>query len=166
MTQTSSPPLAHACYTRSAPLPPPRLRELRPDQTDAGRNARYLLRGRKLSAKFRRPCRLVHCGVGFYCFERRPVIELEGGVHSPSSQTQDGAAKEDYLRTVRIRLLSFGDGLLVLDPENPCESPGSRCLRPRSDPSHVRTRAHLRSPGRTREFPEPKAFRGLSATAP
>jgi very-short-patch-repair endonuclease len=59
-------------------LPTPRVRELRRSQTDAEKAAWYLLRGRKLGAKFRRQCRIENWVVDFYCFEHRLAIELDG----------------------------------------------------------------------------------------
>ena len=94
-----------------------RVRELRRAQTDAERAAWYLLRGRKLGAKFRRPCPLENWVADFYCFERRPAIELDGGVHSQPSQMRRDAAKEDFLRTLGISLLRIPNGLVINDPE-------------------------------------------------
>jgi len=117
MNQTSSIRLTQACYTRPVRIPTQRARELRRDQTDAERMAWYLLRGRKLGAKFRRQCRLENWVADFYCFEHRLAIELDGGVHSQPSQMRRDATKEDYLRTTGIRLLRIANGLVMQDPE-------------------------------------------------
>jgi very-short-patch-repair endonuclease len=98
-------------------IPTQRLREMRRNQTEAERAAWYLLRGRRLDAKFRRQCRIENWVVDFYCFEHRLAIELDGGVHSQPSQMHKDAAKEDYLRTVGIKLLRIADGLVAEDPE-------------------------------------------------
>jgi len=94
-----------------------RVRELRRGQTDAEREAWYLLRGRKLGAKFRRQCRLENWVIDFYCFEHRLAIELDGGVHSQPSQMCKDAVKEDYLKARGIRLLRIANGLVMEDPE-------------------------------------------------
>jgi uroporphyrinogen-III synthase len=94
-----------------------RLRELRRDQTEAEQAAWHVLRGRRLEAKFRRQCRIENWVVDFYCFEHRLAIELDGGVHSQPSQMRKDAAKEDYLRTLGIRLLRIANGLVLNDPE-------------------------------------------------
>ena len=109
-------PLAQASYARPARLPTQRLPELRRDRTDAERTAWYLLRGRKLGAKFCRQCPLENWGVDFYCCEHRLAIALAGGVHSLPSQVRKDAAREDYLRTTRLRLLRIGNGLVTRDP--------------------------------------------------
>jgi very-short-patch-repair endonuclease len=98
-------------------VPTQRVRELRRDQTEAERTAWYLLRGRKLGAKFRRQCRIESWVVDFYCFEHRLAIELDGGVHSQPGQMRKDAEKEDYLRTVGIGLLRIPNGLVMQDPE-------------------------------------------------
>ena len=98
-------------------IPTPRVRELRRSQTEAEKAAWYLLRGRKLGAKFRRQCRIENWGVDFYCFEHRLAIELDGGVHSQPSQMRKDAAKEDYLRSLGIGLLRIANGLVLEDHE-------------------------------------------------
>jgi very-short-patch-repair endonuclease len=90
---------------------------LRRNQTEARKAPWYLLRGRKLGAKFRRQCRLENCVVDFYFFEGRLAIELDGGIHSQPSQMRKDAAKEDYLRTFGIGLLRIPNGLVLGDPE-------------------------------------------------
>jgi very-short-patch-repair endonuclease len=98
-------------------LPTQRVRELRRGQTEAEKTAWYLLRDRRLSAKFRRQCRLENWVVDFYCFEHRLAIELDGGVHSQPGQMRRDAAKEDYSRTLGIRLLRIPNGMVLREPE-------------------------------------------------
>ncbi len=106
-----------ACYTPRLRVPIQRVRELRRAQTEAEEAAWYLLRGRALGAKFRRQCRIENWVVDFFCFEHRLAIELDGGVHSQPSQMRKDAAKDDYLRTLGIRLLRVPNGLVLEDPE-------------------------------------------------
>jgi very-short-patch-repair endonuclease len=105
------------CYTLPVRVPTQRVRELRRTQTEAEKAAWYLLRGQRLGAKFRRQCRIENWVVDFYCFEHRLAIELDGGVHSQPSQMCKDAAKEDYLRTVGIRLLRIPNAMVLEDPE-------------------------------------------------
>ncbi len=88
-------------------IPTARLRELRASSTEAEKVAWNLLRDRRLGAKFRRQFRLEGRVLDFYCFEHRLAIELDGGVHSQIDQMRKDAAKEDYLRTLGIRLFAF-----------------------------------------------------------
>jgi len=52
----------------------------------------------------------------FYCFEHRLAIELDGGVHAQIRQMRKDAAKEDYLRTVGIRLLRVPKAMVLEHP--------------------------------------------------
>jgi len=110
----SKPPILLYC---PGALPTQRVRELRSNQTAAEKAAWYLLRGRRLGAKFRRQCRIENWVVDFYCFEHRLALELDGGVHSQLSQMQRDAAKEDYLRKLGISTLRIPNGLVLEDPE-------------------------------------------------
>jgi very-short-patch-repair endonuclease len=94
-----------------------RVREMRRGQTEAEKAAWYLLRNRSLGAKFRRQCHIENWVADFYCFEHRLAIELDGGDHSQPSQMRKDAEKEDYFRTVWIKLLRIPNGLLMEDPE-------------------------------------------------
>ena len=98
-------------------VPTQRVRELRRGQTDAERVAWYLLRDRKLGAKFRRQFRLENWVIDFYCFEHRPAIELDGGARSQPGQMRTDAEKEDHLRARGIRLLRVGNGLVTDNSE-------------------------------------------------
>ena len=98
-------------------VPTHRVRALRRSQTEAEQAAWYLLRDRRLGAKFRRQCRIDRWVVDFYCFESRLAIELDGGVHSQPSQMRKDALKEDYLRTIGVRLLRIPNGQVLQDPE-------------------------------------------------
>jgi uroporphyrinogen-III synthase len=115
-------------------IPTSHVRELRRSQTEAEKAAWYLLRGRRLDAKFRRQWRIENWVVDFYCFEHRLAIELDGGVHSQPSQMRKDASKEDYLRTLGISLLRIPNGLVLGDPEEFVrkvrEAMGS-CIMPR-----------------------------------
>ena len=83
---------------------------LRPKQKRA---AWALLRDRRLGAKFRRQFRIENRVLDFYCFEHRLAIELDGGVHSQIDRMRKDAAKEDYLRTLGIRLLRIPNAMVL-----------------------------------------------------
>ena len=67
--------------------------------------------------KFHRQWRIENWVVDFYCFEHRLAIELDGGVHSQPNQMWKEAAKEDYRRTLGIRLLRIPNDAVLEDPE-------------------------------------------------
>jgi very-short-patch-repair endonuclease len=109
---------------------------LRRNSTEAERAAWHLLRGGRLGAKFRRQCRMENWVVDFYCFERRPAIELDWGVHSQPSQMWKDAAKEDYLRTLGTSLLRIPNGLVLGGcGKTRCRSLCSAGILPASDES-------------------------------
>jgi len=98
-------------------IPTARLRELRATLTEAEKVAWNLLRDRRLGAKFRRQFRIESCVLDFYCFELRLAIELDGGVHSQMNQMRQDAVKENYLRTLGIRLLRIPNAMVVEHPD-------------------------------------------------
>jgi very-short-patch-repair endonuclease len=98
-------------------VPTARLRELRASLTEAETAAWKLLRDRRLGAKFRRQFRIENGVLDFYCFEHRLAIELDGGVHSQIDQMRKDAVKEDYLRTLGIRLLRIPNAMVLKHPD-------------------------------------------------
>jgi very-short-patch-repair endonuclease len=94
-------------------IPTARIRELRANSTQEETAAWKLLRDRQFGAKFRRQFRIENGVLDFYCFEHRLAIELDGGVHSQIDQMRKDAAKEDYLRTLGIRLLRIPNAMVL-----------------------------------------------------
>jgi len=90
---------------------------LRASPTEAEKVAWNLLRDRRLVAKFRRQFRIESGVLDFYCFEHRLAIELDGGVHAQINQMRKDAAKEDYLRTLGIRLLRIPNAMVLEHPD-------------------------------------------------
>ena len=93
------------------------MRELRGSPTEAEKAAWKLLRDRRLGAKFRRQFPAGNGVLDFYCFEQRLAIELDGGVHSQINQMRRDAGKEDYLRTLGIRLLRIPNAMVLEHPD-------------------------------------------------
>jgi very-short-patch-repair endonuclease len=50
-------------------------------------------------------------------FEHRLAIELDGGVHSHIDQMRKDAAKEDFLRSLGIRLLRIPNAMVLEHPD-------------------------------------------------
>jgi very-short-patch-repair endonuclease len=78
----------------------PRLRKhgrtMRRASTDAEQNLWYLLRDRRLDGiKFRRQVPFKSYILDFVCFERKLVVEIDGGQHTDSKADQ---ARDDLLR--------------------------------------------------------------------
>jgi len=104
-------------YYRLMRIPTARIRELRARPTEAEQAACQLLRDRGLGAKFRRQFGTEKGVLDFYCFEHRLAIELDGGVHSQIDQMRKDAVKEDYLRTLGIRLLRIPNLMVLEHPD-------------------------------------------------
>jgi very-short-patch-repair endonuclease len=100
-------------YNQPMRIPTSRIRELRASPTEAEKVAWNLLRDRRLGAKFRRQFRVENGVLEFYCFEHQLAIELNGGVHAQIDQMRKDAAKEDYLRTLGIRLLRLPNAMVL-----------------------------------------------------
>ena len=98
-------------------IPTARVRELRASPTEAEATAWALLRDRRLGAKFRRQFRIENDVLDFYCFEHQLAIELDGGVHSQIDHMRKDALKEDYLRTMGIRLLRIPNAMVLEHPD-------------------------------------------------
>jgi very-short-patch-repair endonuclease len=94
-----------------------RVRELRASPTEAEAAAWAILRSRRLGTKFRRQFRIKNGVLDFYRFEHRLAIELDGGVHSQIDQMRKDALKEDYLRTMGIRLLRIPNAMVLEHPD-------------------------------------------------
>ncbi len=90
---------------------------MRSRPTEAEKAAWELLRDRRMGAKFRRQFRVENGVLDFNCFEHRLAIELNGGVHSQINQMRRDAAKEDYLRTLGIRLLRVPNARVLEHPD-------------------------------------------------
>ncbi len=104
-------------YNQPMRIPTARIRELRATPTEAEKVAWNVLRNRRLGAKFRRQFRVEIGILDFCCFERRLAIELDGGVHSQIDQMRKDAAKEDYLRTLGIRLVRIPNAMVLEHPD-------------------------------------------------
>jgi len=95
-----------------------RARQLRRAMTDAERKLWHELRGRRLQgAKFRRQEQVGRHFADFLCFERRLIVEVDGGQHSPEADAARTAALEsDGWRVVRYwnhEVMDNLDGVLA-----------------------------------------------------
>ena len=80
-------------------------RLLRKNMTDAERRLWYKLRYRQLGHKFRRQSPIGRYIVDFVCFEKKLVVELDGGPHSQKVDKDE--LRSDWLRSQGFRVLRF-----------------------------------------------------------
>jgi very-short-patch-repair endonuclease len=91
-------------------------RRLRRNQTDAERVLWRHLRGRQVNGfKFRRQYPLGPFIVDVCCFERRLVVELDGGQHA--QRTDHDARRTAYLNHIGYQVLRYWDHDVLADPE-------------------------------------------------
>ena len=93
-----------------------RARRLRRQATDAERLLWYRLRRGQLGVKFRRQAPIGPY-VDFVCFQRRLVIELDGGQHRPPAKRAYDARRSWWLQTQGFRVLRFWDSEVLTDIE-------------------------------------------------
>jgi very-short-patch-repair endonuclease len=95
-----------------------RAHELRHTPTDTEQAAWCLLPSIKFKGfKFRRQHPLGPYIVDFYCAPRRLIVELDGSVHGPPSQTRRDARRDADLEKMGYRVLRFSNGIVQEAPE-------------------------------------------------
>ena len=83
-------------------------RKLRSQQTEAERTLWSRLRSRQLDgAKFRRQQPLGPYFVDFVTFERRLIVEIDGGQHSAADARERDASRTVWLQENGYRILRF-----------------------------------------------------------
>ena len=83
-------------------------RQLRASSTDAERRLWRSLRGRQVcGARFRRQVPLGEYIVDFASFDRRLVIEIDGGQHAERSHAQRDTDRDRWLRLQDFTVLRF-----------------------------------------------------------
>ena len=97
----------------------PRLRKhartMRRISTDAEQKLWFLLRDRRLDGiKFRRQAPFKNYILDFVCFERKLVVEIDGGQHSDSGKDQ---ARDDFLRAEGFHVARYWNNDVLRNPE-------------------------------------------------
>ena len=83
-------------------------RNLRHKQTDAERNLWSRLRRSQLNGvKFRRQQPVGDYIVDFISFEKRLIIEIDGGQHIESTKNENDRARTEYLESRGYRVIRF-----------------------------------------------------------
>ncbi|MBI3601594.1 MAG: endonuclease domain-containing protein [Candidatus Omnitrophica bacterium] len=81
-----------------------RAKELRNNSTEAEKYLWYVLRLENLGVKFRRQTVIGRYIVDFVCFERKLVVELDGGQHA---QSQHDHVRDQWLKGQGFEVLRF-----------------------------------------------------------
>lgn len=79
-------------------------RKLRNNLTDAEKHLWYVLRAENLSYKFRRQAQIGKYIVDFVCYEKKLIIEIDGGQHFESKEDQE---RDAWLRAQGFTVQRF-----------------------------------------------------------
>ncbi len=91
-------------------------RELRKNMTDAEKTLWRYLRFKQMSGyKFRRQCAIGKFVVDFVCFEKKLIIELDGGQHV--EQEPHDAARTKWLENQGFHVLRFWNHEVLTETE-------------------------------------------------
>ncbi len=95
-------------------------RSLRKQQTNAEQKLWYFLRNRQLMGyKFRRQYPIGHYIIDFFCFDKRLIIELDGGQHL--LQENYDITRTHFLEHAGYRVIRFWDDTVLKDTQNVLE---------------------------------------------
>lgn len=97
-----------------------RRQELRGNATPHERLLWERLRKNRLGVKFRRQASLGNYVVDFYCPKRRLAIELDGAHHAAPEVRAYDENRTQYLVSLGVRVLRFGNHEITADIENVC----------------------------------------------
>jgi very-short-patch-repair endonuclease len=119
--------------------------------TDAEHRLWYLLRAHRFSgAKFKRQAPVGNYIVDFVCFDRRLVIEADGGQHADSL---DDRRRDDWLASQGFRVLRFWNNDVLKNTQGVLEVISNALAEAVASPS----------PGSLRSPPSPTRGEGRSA---
>ncbi|MBC7084642.1 MAG: endonuclease domain-containing protein [Firmicutes bacterium] len=111
-------------------------RQLRHGETDAERVLWSKLRARRLlGLKFRRQAPIGPYIADFACFERKVVVELDGGHHAEPAQAAHDERRTQWLIGQGFRVLRFWDNEVLREPEAVLERIRQVCEGDPSSPS-------------------------------
>jgi very-short-patch-repair endonuclease len=100
--------------------------DLRKDPTYAERLLWKYLRGKQFAQlKFRRQQPIDHYIVDFVCFEKRVIVEVDGGQHS--IEREKDIEREDYLRRNGFKVLRFWNNEVLQNIEGVLEEIEKNC---------------------------------------
>jgi very-short-patch-repair endonuclease len=84
-------------------------RSMRRRETDAERNLWSRLRNAQLGAKFRRQQPIGDYIVDFVCFDKKLIIEVDGGRHNEASRVKMDSERTRFLESRGFKVIRFWD---------------------------------------------------------
>ena len=98
-----------------------RARHLRKESTDSENALWRLLRNRELAGyKFRRQCPIGQYIVDFVCFEKKLVVEVDGGQHLERSQYDN--ERTSWLESKGFQVLRFWNSQILEEADSVLEA--------------------------------------------
>ena len=101
-----------------------RARELQTKSTNAEQHLWYYLRAHRLGYKFKRQVCIDRFIVDFICYEKRLVIELDGGQHQDNQEYD--ARRTAILNKKGFRILRFWNHEVLQHTPSPQPSPANK----------------------------------------
>ncbi|MBI1884255.1 MAG: endonuclease domain-containing protein [Chlamydiae bacterium] len=89
-------------------------RKLRKNFTEAEKQLWYELRAGRLGVKFRRQSVIGQFIVDFVCFEKKLIVEVDGGQHSESVKDK---VRDEWFKTNGFRVLRFWNNEVLENQE-------------------------------------------------
>ena len=105
-------------------------RMLRKGATDAENRLWYYLKATQLEGvKFRRQEPIGNYIVDFVAFEKRLVIEIDGGQHAEEDEKERDIRRDEWLRSQGFRVLRFWNNEVLQNLAGVLETIRANCLR-------------------------------------
>jgi very-short-patch-repair endonuclease len=104
------------------------VKTLRKNSTDCERKLwRYLRAHQFQDLKFRRQEQIGHYIVDFVCYDKKVIIELDGGQHSVPEQREKDEMRDSWLRSQGFSVLRFWDSDVLTNIEGVLEKIRETC---------------------------------------
>jgi very-short-patch-repair endonuclease len=105
-------------------------KNLRRHSTDTEQALWRHLRAKRLEGlKFKRQQPIGKYIVDFVCFERRIIIELDGGQHAQTQQKQRDEERDRWFKRQGYEVLRFWDNEVLKNTKGVFERIGAKCLK-------------------------------------
>ena len=111
-----------------------RVLNLRQNPTEAEKIIWFMIRNNQLGYKFRRQQPIDHYIVDFICFEKRLIVEIDGGQHNEETDRE----RSDYLHKQGFEILRFWNNDVIENKEGVFETIQSKLQNPLTLPSPAR----------------------------
>jgi very-short-patch-repair endonuclease len=113
----------------------PIAQDLRKNPTEAEKHLWHILRGKGMGVKFRRQAVIGRYIVDFVCFEKKLVIEIDGGQHH---QNQNDVKRDEWLKSQGFDVIRFWNNDVLGNLDGVFEEIAARLISPTPAPPHAK----------------------------